>query len=331
MLNSTSTYLHLGCYLTSLGLKRMLGDLGIDILCELEVNNSDFRLPEAVCRRNKDTLIFVNGEGTLHDDQDYAKRLLTFCENAKSPYIILNTGLERMSGPWIKILANAAWVQLRTLGDLDNARLAGLTNISYCPDMLFYSGIAAAETEPDLPDCVGFSDSHSAASNEQLLAVYRSFLGPKQWLNIHFRDCRGVTSAERLKRLGAQATARLPVSDRLLTRALNVQAQESLAGSLRRWRECSSLVTGRYHGACLAIALGKPFVYAPSNTRKIENLSDEWKLGAKIGSADAGASLINQAKELSSRVDRAAIQRRLAEHYCTLRQELGSRIEELHL
>ena len=92
---------------------------------------------------------------------------------------------------------------------------------------------------------------------------------------------------------------------------------------------CGGLVTGRFHGACLGIALDRPVVALRSKTAKIESLFEDAGLGS-------GVLLPRDFSELAPSDKRTAVSRRWAEwgpdqraSACAFREAAQTRITDM--
>jgi len=285
LLNSTSTYLHVGCYLTSVGLKKLLAGLELNIVFEHEVNNCNFRRLLQVINMYGKPLIIINGEGTFHDDQAHAVKILEFLEKHEVEFVILNTQFKRMSDKFIDVVKKAKLVQLRTMTDYEYCVSVGIENSIYCPDMLFYSGVMAIAADHRCEGVV-FTDSHMGQASREIARVFKSYKEKKKWVNLHFFETANRNVYDCLRRLIASCV--LPfakfLSEEMLVRFLNISMKLNLSTVEADFISAEVIVTGRYHGACLAIALKKPLYFSYSNTSKVQDLCLDFNWGKKLSS-----------------------------------------------
>lgn len=292
LINSTQTYLHAGCYFTSAGLKNVLTSAGVKVVLEFEVNNPRLHSASSLLNQNPDVWLILNGEGTLHDDQPYARVLLEFLNRYISRSMILNSGLQRMSLKFLEDIKEIPLFQLRTIRDFQEARKAGIENCVYCPDMLFWSGLV--ELGKVLPKAratnIVFTDSHVGEASRDLASLYFKCNQPKNWLNIHYFDERQITRKElfekRLSAVFSGVLANTPFAYKLLNRASRCK----LSQFVLQFANATGVVTGRYHAACMALALGIPFRFVNSNTSKIQALAHDFGSGLPV---DLNADMID--------------------------------------
>lgn len=282
LLNSTLTYLHIGCYLTSLGLRKLFNSLDIDIIYEHEVNNYNFRQVLEIYNNYEDLYIIVNGEGTFHDDQEYAIALLNFLDKNNLKFLILNSQFRNMSQKYINIVKKAILLQVRTKHDLNYCKSVNLTNIFYCPDMLFFSGVTSPVKRTS--NLSIFTDSHSTDASKEIHTYYHNYKLNKEWINIHFYENSNKNIYENFKKFIIKKI--IPYNKylkrKIAIKAFNINGKKSESFVLSKIISSNMIITGRYHAACLAIALNKPLFFSYSNTNKIKNLCDDFNWGKEL-------------------------------------------------
>jgi exopolysaccharide biosynthesis predicted pyruvyltransferase EpsI len=315
LLNCTSTYSHVGCYLTISGLKKLLIECGVNIIHEHEVNNYDFSFVVSLLESNVDTVLLINGEGTIHDDQDYAKALLDIAADYSQRTLLLNSQLRNMSQKYVDIIKTLKFVQVRTKFDHDWCKENGISDIVYCPDMLFYSGILP--TLSIASERILYSDSHDDKASNELFNCYAKRDKFKTWVNMHYSPVG--THVNQIKRVMLKILSKF-FSKRFGYRKENYYAQASLSNILQDFCMSKAIVTGRYHGACLAIALGKPLLYSYSNTSKIKDLCRDFEYGVELNVS----SIVNDdnISRQALNIDNYKIKKYLNLHYINLKEKV---------
>ncbi len=279
LLNNTASYNHLGCYLTVLGLKKLLARCGIDVIYELEVNNTDFERLINVLKGDENTLLIINGEGTLHDDQAYAKALLELSEPFKTRTIILNSQLRNMGDRYISILQSMPLIQLRTMYDYSWCKNNGIKNITYCPDMLFYSGYKPLDNKKIQDNFIVYTDSHSEQETKRLVSIYlKDKRKNKIWVNMHY--CYPGKGKPKLKIMLLKGLSKF--FPKTFLWRLEAARERNISQILRIFESADSVITGRYHAACLAIQAKKPLFIAGSNTTKLRDLCNDFDWGEEL-------------------------------------------------
>ena len=323
ILNSTSTYLHLGSYLTMVGLKKLLTSININVVFEHEVNNYNFSEVLKFYNDNDKPLIIINGEGTFHDDQVFATSILDFLDKNKIEFMILNSQFRNMSKKYIQIALKSKWIQVRTKKDYNYCKKIGINNLSYCPDMIFYSGIKASDHSNNNDIGVLFTDSHVQVANKDIISNYlvENNELKKTWINIHFYETALMNAYIRFKILVYSLLHKKInfLSYKMKLSVLNNLKKTSLSSTLFAFINSRIIVTGRYHGACLSILLKKPLLYSYSNTSKIKDLCDDFNWGSEI-KEKIDYSIIESEDLEKKHLD---IIKNLAIHYNSLKEDLN--------
>lgn len=282
LLNSTLTYNHVGCYLTSLGLRKVLIKAGVSIAYEIEVNNSDFSHVEELLKHDRDLLVVVNGEGTVHDDQPYAITLIEFCKKYSSRCMFLNSQFRNMSQQYVEIANQFLLTQVRTRRDYEWCLNAGLGNVAYCPDMIFFSGYRTMLNNSNLDKLTRkggggvFTDSHVVDASIKIHTLFRNCKSA-EWVNFHYMP-RGISRQRKFL---------LTLAGKIYKRRYGYKLDNhlgcfELSKIVRKFAEADYVLTGRYHAACLAMLYGKPLIYSYSNTSKIRDLCSDFSYGVEL-------------------------------------------------
>lgn len=281
LLNSTTSSNHLGCYLTSLGLRRLLIQANIDVVFECDVNQADLEFAKEVLDLDPDFLVVVNGEGTFHDDQPYAVRLIGFLDGLSNSKLLLNSQFKNMSKRYIEKLKSFDLVQVRTKTDHKYVLESGLFGAVYCPDMLFYSGVTNMSYDFASSGLVVMTDSHVKSETVSLFSAYLGIKEAAKWLNFHFYPAGSPSRPSQIKVILAKVIAATNIVS-YAHKGYAVLNRTNASGLVREFASSRGVVTGRYHGACLAIALRKPFLYGRTNTSKIIDLCMDFGVGGAL-------------------------------------------------
>lgn len=274
LLNNTQLYNHLGCFYTSIGLKKNLSELGYNCVLEIDVNNTSLSNIEDYLKMNRKLNIIINGEGTFHDDQEYAIYLINFVSQMPDRVMLLNSQLRHMSQKYVNILKNFKFIQVRTKYDYNWCSAAGITGHSYCPDMFFYSGL---QRIPTINKNTIFTDSHDQREATKLYNLFTK-TDDAIWSNFHFLPPHN-------KQRKVEKSLRKVLSHTGLYKRwkyINWANRVAIHELITTFSASKTVVTGRYHAACLAIMYEKPFFYANSNTSKIKDLSSDFAAGMPI-------------------------------------------------
>ncbi len=264
VLNDTRFTGHLGCQLVMQRMAAACAESGIHIVASLPVSDS---LPQSLHKLLPGVdLVIINGEGTLHHDAPEARLL------AEAALQI------RLQGRRLALI-NTVWQANASLGALLQSCEVVAARESHSVAELAQAGQVAMWV-PDLVlgtppvDLFGPMDAGVDASAPPVV----------------IDDVR----LEASRALQAYAQSR---SLRFLS--MGVTSRTTRSGFMRWWRHGRPLawprqmgrdqlphlsragivITGRFHGICLAILAGRPFVALASNTHKVEGLLADARLG----------------------------------------------------
>lgn len=289
LLNSTQNYNHLGCFYTVSGLKNLLLDAGWSCILESDVNNYDLDFVRKILEADHSVWVVINGEGTFHDDQEYSLYLLNLVSKYADRTVILNSQMRHMSESQVEILKRIRLVQVRTRYDEKWCITSDIQSVWYCPDMIFYSGLAGLRYQSCNRGYVVYTDSHSNNISIDLHNLYRNDEN-SIWLNFHYLSPHNKIS--KYDTFLRRVASVLGVYSKF--ELANWEQRFSISKLLEIVVGSNYIVTGRYHMACLAMILGKPFVYASSNTSKIKDLSDDFNLGTSLKSYSEKESFLTE-------------------------------------
>ena len=142
LLNDTSYESHFGCETVIKNLKKFLAEMGINILKSIPCGKTMHYYQLAEKLLNQVDIIIVNGEGTLHDDQEWAKDLILFCEKIKIekniPIILFNALILNNSNKFMERLNIFDLINVRDSESKANIEENNLKCI-LTPDFSFYS------------------------------------------------------------------------------------------------------------------------------------------------------------------------------------------------
>ena len=283
ILNDTRTDRHHGCEIVMRNLIRGLTERGTNIVgtlgwnCTLEKNK---KLAEAA--RTADTII-INGEGTIHHDQPYARYLLktgnALARLGKSVYLVNSTWQEN-SAELVELTSSFKGIWVRDQASANELAAQGITAI-IAPDLTFLStykqsrhsqkGIAVTDsvfTE------LSKSLSELAAKNGwRYLPIIRK-PNPREtakqrerWIKSHFYGLLEKITLNKFKPRQYYFDIKHCINE--------------TEPYLQELAQCEALISARYHACCLAIQNRIPFVFLSSNTGKIENLLSDVGIEAK--------------------------------------------------
>lgn len=259
ILNDTARGGHPGCVLVMRQLLNGCRGVGIIPVAQLPVGRGFSRsvqekLPEC-------DLVIINGEGTLHHDGRAALALAAagvLAHNAGKPLALINT-VWQQNDSCNELLGCASLVYTRESRSARQLREAGCA-AEVVPDLLLSCHSKDLFIAPVGPGPVVVLDD-VRWETALILARYARERGLP-----FLRMTESPSSPKALLQWG-----RLCLAGGFGPR-LGIEAVQSIM-------DASLVVTGRFHGVCLAILAQRPIVALQSNTHKIEGLFEDAGLG----------------------------------------------------
>lgn len=263
ILNDTRNGNHLGCIVVMERLEALCREAGLHVTAMLRLGRH-FEAQVAHELGQCDVVI-INGEGTMHHDAAGAMAIVragAMAASRKLPIALINTVWQenRLANP---LLAQCRWISARE--SFSQAAIAQA-------DML-------AELVPDLtltadPAQLFQSAPGSATGGIVVLDDVRLplSLALAHYAHAHALPFFPMGSRPSLRtRQGWSKMIRLGLA--------SGWARQFHRGQMGAIASASVVITGRFHGICLAILAGRPFVAFASNTHKIEGLLRDAELG----------------------------------------------------
>jgi hypothetical protein len=282
ILNDTRPDDHHGCSRVMRLLEAGLERHGLEILARSPVRHDWAADPSIVTALARARLVVINGEGTLHHGKKAAARLLAVVDHPTTrgkPVALVNALWQDNPATWAAQADRLALASLR-----DSRSLAAFTAMSRAP----------ARLVPDL----SLTERISPAGPRRGVVVGDSVLPEATDLLRDIAVAGGhalVPSLSRLPRPNGSPLLRLwrrlsegpTVWDRL-ARSPGFALDRDEAAHAVRTAQAELVVTGRFHGACYAMAAGTPFVALSSNSWKLEALVEDaglarWRLATPEG------------------------------------------------
>jgi hypothetical protein len=263
ILNDTRSGNHLGCIIVMQQLEALCREAGIEVAAMLRLGRH-FQAEVEQALPGCDVVI-INGEGTMHHDAPGAMAIARagrFAAERGVPVALLNTVWQGNHAA-NALLAHCRWISAResvsqqAIAEAGHpARVVPDLTLSADPAQLFGGAEAGPGAGLVVTDDVRLEPSLTLAhfARARNLPYYPMAGRPS------LRSQRGWA---KLLRLGlASGGARQFCLDNV--------------GAIAR---AAFVVTGRFHGICLAILARRPFVAFASNTHKIEGLLSDAGLG----------------------------------------------------
>lgn len=224
-------------------------------------------------------LMIVNGEGSLHREARTARRIADLIERAGRllPVYLVNTIAEDLDAALVDKLRAARRIVTRDRPSAAALQAAGLDALTIpdatmtLPPPLRGSVGRLTFTDSVKPDVAAILADAAMRAGADLLR-FDAEPGPDR------SDRFGLKRIRRRFKIARGNAA----NDVAIPRTADFVAHLA--------RDVSGLVTGRFHGVCLALRLGVPFLAVGSNTRKVEALLDEAGMRDRLVTPDRVAA-----------------------------------------
>lgn len=300
VLNDTRDQPHFGCERVMRTIGQLLKNRGATITATALSGahwDQDAHFLNAL--RDCDAIV-INGEGTLHHGQARAERLLRVVDHplrAGKPVSIVNALYQANPPEWSRHLEKVQLIvardgkshdelariyggQLMKTLDLSLHEPATPTSTSQRHGIVFGDSVSPEVTH----SLIHFSQSIEGAS---FLPIMRTIKSRKAGLPLMLRTLRDAYI--HLHALAFQAKYK------------NVRFAKDEFEFLDVVANARLHVTGRFHGACLSLLAGTPFIAVTSNSWKVEALIDDLGLSPKriIGSERLDRGVIDQGFDFS--------------------------------
>lgn len=260
ILNDTSRAGHLGCSLVMSNLVH--GVIGCGFTSHKSISLRDIRNSNLQAEICKSDLVILNGEGTMHDDQPAARRWTELCMSANSigkPVALINTVWQN-NKVVTPLLECCSLITCRESMSAAAIRQPG-REVAVVPDLSLSVELQIRRRLDTKCESLAVIDSVYSSVSGALAGFARLNTAPF----FHMGGGASASARDLWKWICARGRNRV---ERRLTRR-----------SVRSIRDSEVIVTGRFHGVCLAILLNRPFVAITSNTHKIEGLLVDAELG----------------------------------------------------
>lgn len=295
IVNDTSPGGHIGCALVMQRLSDGLSEAGCEVTARLPLLALNRR---TLSRALSDCdLMVVNGEGTLHHDGRGAMLIVEAVKQAAAanrPVALVNSVWQenRRAARMVPLLSLVCVRESRSAAALDGLGVVA----TVVPDLLLSAPAARATGRITPQEGTLAVFDHVNHGTAEFLACFAKAHGAQ------FRSMAPRPSLRSFRTFVSYC--RFKIATGFPQRLRIDQLTEALAAEVH--------VTGRFHGACLAIAAGRPFVAVASNTHKIEGLLEDAQLGD-------GAIVVEEQDNLSE------ISAKLAAAVARLREVAGDR------
>jgi polysaccharide pyruvyl transferase WcaK-like protein len=305
LLNDTSVSSHLGCDLVIAQLTKIARRHDIKIVAKCPVGKHWHTVRKHIERSD---LCIVNGEGTIHHSSRHGLGLLSvvdYCELLGIPAVLINSLYQANSDQFHEYARRFSLIYVRESFSQQELANEGISSI-VVPDLLLSWEHQKEWSRPE-GSGIFFNDSVKSQISRQLfdLSLHRpeldSFLPIINRIKpISYDSGFGtfLKSVEKyisltVKKATLNLYSKMPFatySPELIYKS-KIFSKIDLSLFLETMLRHECLVTGRFHGVCLALLTSTPFLAVPSNSFKIEGMLSD--IGIK-GRMLASMSTLNE-------------------------------------
>ncbi|MFS8184318.1 polysaccharide pyruvyl transferase family protein [Pseudovibrio denitrificans] len=266
LMNDTFDTWHHGCRAVSRVIRKEMEHRGFSLSATSRVGASWWEDSVFVEHAKQADLILINGEGTFHSGSSEAEKCMRiFQEKTSSNRIaLINSIWQDNPTSWVDIISNASYISLRDTNSQKKLTEHGV-QAHYCPDLSLISSKPISTLNPR--SGVAWGDALKRNVTRDLYRGFRSSRGENYFASVRPTHRSPLTSYP-LKDLRYSLTC-------WWKNYSCFNDEEELARFLA---QRNLYITGRFHGACLALCAGTPFVAVASNTKKITFLLNDMGL-----------------------------------------------------
>lgn len=275
LVNDASLLGHHGSAIVTAQAQRLARDAGIELAVGYDWNTVDRLLSGT----HDFAVVIVNGEGSLHHDSKTAKRIawLGHRLETSTPAFLINASEEQNSAMIYEGLAKYRAIYVRDRPSQLSLAHVGIKSEIVHDLTLTWNACPIASGS----GTVWVTDASEQAKARMLCAYARRFGAQSISLRTAPPTPRGTLPRRRiafeLKRLVGYVAPEGPWKLRY------TQSIRHLDDFIARMtNHTSGLVSGRFHGVCLAIRMRLPFVTVSAGTTKVENLLSEMGLEDRL-------------------------------------------------
>ncbi|MDG1300301.1 MAG: polysaccharide pyruvyl transferase family protein [Opitutae bacterium] len=271
LLNDTDAGRHIGCELVVRNTFTLCRQHGIDITHTVKSKEAHQAEAVIVPLLQQNDLVLLNGEGTLHDDKSRALSLLKLAALAKQAGLktVLYNTLWSNNPVGQQYLPYFDLIFCRDGESANEIRnLHPTLDVRTVPDMIFTTQLTESESPRPRSSMALVTDSVKKKHCYQLakFAVRNRLTFAPMGTGFHERVDSSYFLKWRLTRHCGYHHNQL-------------DSAESFVEKIQTSR---SVITGRFHTACLALLLQTPVCCISSNTRKIETLYSDFGLSPNL-------------------------------------------------
>ncbi|MDR9434215.1 polysaccharide pyruvyl transferase family protein [Pontimonas sp.] len=298
VLNDTAAIAHYGCKVV---MKRIVDEVAA---AGFEVKTvsvySTWRVHQKLI--DQAAAVIVNGEGTLHHSAQRAQTLVAvapYCAARGIPVFLINSVWQDNSADMARQAEDFLLRFVRESRSEKQFAAAGL-KAKTVPDLTLGWNYRAAKPAPQRSGRV-YTDAVGMPATDLLYRLFREDAGSRYVTMTPPGGHRGDYSDYDFERLPAPFDRTFPLTLRLrlrqiMKRTLLIRGKTKnairrmkghlemvpLEGFMAALESSELVVTGRFHGVCLCLLTGTPFLALTSNSHKVEGMLEDAGLAHRI-------------------------------------------------
>jgi hypothetical protein len=272
VLNHTGYENHHGCRAVMAAIYGGLRQRGVRVIAASPVRHKWWRDAGLMRAVSAADVIVINGEGTLHHGAVHGERLLQIVDHPArkgAPVVLINALYQDNPPLWNRYLERLDFISVRDTRSRAALQRQGF-EVHETPDFSMV-GAAPTPTSRSASGVIAYGDSVLPQVSADFERLYRSRTGPKKKLPI-WASLKYWAPAP----LGYVLNAPYLAADAVRSFAEpNTRRFATTDGFLRELGSVGLFLTGRFHGAALALRMRTPFLAAGSNSHKVEALLED--------------------------------------------------------
>ncbi len=298
VLNDTAAIAHYGCKVVMMRVVDVLASAGYAV--KTVSVYSTWRVHQKLI--NQARAVIVNGEGTLHHSAQRAQGLVAvapYCRQRGIPVFLINSVWQDNSDEMARAAQDFVLRFVRESRSERQCAHQGL-KAKTVPDLTLGWNYHAPKPAPTRSGRV-YTDAVGMPATDLLYRLFREDPGSRYVTMTPPRGHRGDYSDEVFERLAPPLDGTWLISARLrlrhlfkrtlLVRSKTKNALRQLRGELEMLpldefmgalNSAQLVVTGRFHGVCLCLLTGTPFLALTSNSHKVEGMLEDAGLSHRI-------------------------------------------------
>ena len=284
LLNDTSNEMHHGCNLVIKSIKKLLKKNNINLIYTILSGSNwkeDFFFKKKIENKEVD-IIIVNGEGTIHHNQENGQLLVEVSKFAKENSVIsvlINCTFSSNDSFYKVYLKNFSMISVRENKSKQELKLLGIDS-KVVPDLSFYNDKYITNNNKKniligdsvIPKITNYLLNFSIKNKYKFIPILTFY---KIRLN------KMKTFFGFFKFIILNIILRVNQSSNYSNYYLRFYGTYFTDSYFKIINSSKLLITGRYHSICIAIICRTPFISISSNTFKIEELLKDIGLNQK--------------------------------------------------